>query len=408
MMDKKHLTKGKSGFIFYQRRYKKDNGYKREYFSLHTKDWNVAMKLRNQYDYEIDKFGHIIWESEEQSGIEPLFRDLCIEWYEDKKIDPDVRDDTLDVYKKILTAHFLKAPFVSKQINKIQRFEFEDWWKKHLAKTCGSGTINFYLSTLSNIFKYAVGRYIDINPVKGMKRPKRKKNEVKEIEVLEIPDIVILLNKAKEKEDYFKKKIESVHDYLVVKIFTGLRASEINALETRKHIDLKNDKIKIRQSIVDRVIGPPKTDSSERDVDMCPMVKEAVKRQMERSLKAGTRFLFFNSWEKPIDNDNFTAKVWKPLMDMIDIKQITFEQTRHTYASLLLAEGERISYVSKQMGHANVHITLTRYAKFIPDENDGKILSKVTELIKSDRDVTEIGNSEKSENHNSMESLVIG
>ena len=57
--------------------------------------------------------------------------------------------------------------------------------------------------------------------------------------------------------------MESVYDYLVVKIWTGLRISEINALETHKHIDLKNNQIKVRQSIVKGKIGPPKTKSSD-------------------------------------------------------------------------------------------------------------------------------------------------
>ena len=59
----------------------------------------------------------------------------------------------------------------------------------------------------------------------------------------------------------------------------------------------------------------------------------------------------------------------------------TFEQTRHTYDSVLLADCERPYYISKQMGHANLHVTLSRYAKFIPSEDDGKVLSKVTEKL---------------------------
>ena len=82
---------------------------------------------------------------------------------------------------------------------------------------------------------------------------------------------------------------------------------------------------------------------------------------MLHPVKAGTKFLFFNSWKKPMDGDNFSAKYWKPLMDSLDIPYRPFEQTRHTYASQLLAEGEKIGYISKQMGHANIHITLTKY-----------------------------------------------
>jgi integrase len=370
--DKKHITTGKSGYLFYQRRYKGE----RYYFSLKTKDWNEAVKLRDQYNYELLKFGTIMVEDEEQTHVKPVFGKLCTEWYQDKKIDLDVREDTLDNYKQMLNSHFLKAPFVNKPIDKINRFEFENWWKKNLAKTLGKNTIRYYITTLQNIYSYAVGRYIDFNPAKGIKKPKAKKDE---IDTFTKPEVEILLDKAKEKEEYFKKHMESVHDYLVGKFWTGLRISEINALETRKHIDLKNDEIKVRQSIVKGILGDPKNDSSKRDVDMCPMVRQAIKRQMERSIKKRTKFLFFNSKGNAIDAHNFGKHVWRPLMDMLNIKYRTFEQTRHAYASILLAEGERPYYISEQMGHASLHTTLTRYAKFIPKDNDGNVLSKVTE-----------------------------
>ena len=369
--DKKHITTGKSGYLFYQRRYKGE----RYYFSLKTKDWNEAVKLRDQYNYELQKFGTILIESEEQTNVVPVFGQLCTEWYEDKKVDPDVREDTLVNYRGMLNAQFLKAPFVNEPINKIKRFEFEDWWKKHLTKTCNSGTIRYHLTTLGNIFNYAVGRYIDFNPVKGVKKPKKDDDEIHPLNKHEVD---ILLEKATEQEEYFKKNMESVYDYLVVKIWTGLRISEINALETRKHIDLKHDKIKVRQSIVDDKIGLPKTKSSKREVDMCPMVREAVKRQMKRSIKKGAKFLFHNSHGNAVRRHNFSAYVWRPLMKMLDIPYRTFEQTRHSFASILLARGERPHYISKQMGHANLYVTLSRYAKFIPSEDDGKVLSKVT------------------------------
>ena len=374
MIDKKHLTVGKSGNIFYQRRSK----VKPHYFSLRTKDWKEAVKLRDQFDYELGKFGTILEDEPVDNVVIPKFWRLCTEWYEDKKIDPDVRESTLDNYKGMLNAQFLKASFSDKPIDRIKRFEFEDWWKKHLTKTCGSGTIRYYLTILENIFKYADGRYIDFNPTKGIKKPKAKKNE---IDPFTKSEVEILLDKATEQEEYFKKHMESVYDYLVVKIWSGLRISEINALETRKHIDFGNDKIKVRQSIVKGIIGDTKNVSSKRDVDMCSIVRQAVKRQMERSIRRCTKFLFFNSKGNAIRAHNFGTYIWKPLMKMLDIPYRTFEQTRHSYASILLAEGGRPYYISKQMGHANLHTTLTRYAKFIPKDDDGDILSKVTEML---------------------------
>jgi integrase len=374
--DKKHITTGKSGYLFYQRRYKGE----RYYFSLKTKDWNEAMILRDQYNYEINKYGQIIFQEEETESIVPIFGQLCQEWFNDKKVDPSVREDTLSNYKTVLNGQIVKTLFVNKPIDKIMRFEIEDWWKQHLSKTCSAITINYYLDVLSNVFEYAIGRYIPHNPVKGISRPK---NDPDEINPFEPDEVRKLLQAAKEHEKIFSKYIESVHDYILVKIFTGLRISEINALETRKHIDLKKRVIKVRQSIVDGVIGKPKTNSSKRNVDVSKTVRNAVRRQRKRSLRKGSKFLFFNSFGNPICSRNFSRNVWKPLVKLTGLEHRTFEQTRHTFASLFLAKGERPYYISKQMGHKNLHITLSVYAKFIPNDNDGQIIEKVTEQLQS-------------------------
>ena len=44
---------------------------------------------------------------------------------------------------------------------------------------------------------------------------------------------------------------------------------------------------------------------------------------------------------------------------------------RHSFASNLLGAGTDIVTVSKALGHANVHITLTTYAYAIPRERQG-------------------------------------
>ena len=39
---------------------------------------------------------------------------------------------------------------------------------------------------------------------------------------------------------------------------------------------------------------------------------------------------------------------------------------RHTYASLLINNGENIKYIAEQMGHASVQVTLDRYGHLFP------------------------------------------
>ena len=51
------------------------------------------------------------------------------------------------------------------------------------------------------------------------------------------------------------------------------------------------------------------------------------------------------------------------------LSHIRFHDLRHTFASLLLAKGAPITYVSRQLGHANPQITLGVYSHWIPEEN---------------------------------------
>jgi integrase len=60
------------------------------------------------------------------------------------------------------------------------------------------------------------------------------------------------------------------------------------------------------------------------------------------------------------------GKAFRRLLKAAKLPGFRLYDLRHTYASLLLAAGAPITYVSAQLGHANPTTTLRYYAKWIP------------------------------------------
>ena len=53
--------------------------------------------------------------------------------------------------------------------------------------------------------------------------------------------------------------------------------------------------------------------------------------------------------------------VWRPLRRRTGLRYRTFHQLRHSFASLLLQQGESLVYVKDQLGHASVRLTVDTY-----------------------------------------------
>ena len=55
---------------------------------------------------------------------------------------------------------------------------------------------------------------------------------------------------------------------------------------------------------------------------------------------------------------------------MAGLRQIRFHDLlRHTYTSLLIAQGENIKFIQSQLGHASIQTTLDRYGHLLPLKN---------------------------------------
>jgi site-specific recombinase XerC len=92
-----------------------------------------------------------------------------------------------------------------------------------------------------------------------------------------------------------------------------------------------------------------------------------------RTVDTSTPACLATSWaviaQQPVDMDNFRNRVYWIACDKAKIRRRRFHDTRHTFASILLMNGESPAYVKEQLGHSSIKITVDVYGHFIPGAN---------------------------------------
>lgn len=138
------------------------------------------------------------------------------------------------------------------------------------------------------------------------------------------------------------------------------------------------EQIALRQ--IDPEWGPPKSDSSVRDVQFTPDLARALKAHKRRveihALQRGTRnwtpysLVFPNKAGGPAV-ENGLRKVLKEVSEDAGIDPaVTFTGLRHTFASTMVDAGVPAHVVAKLLGHADVRMTINTYYDTTPSSQE--------------------------------------
>ncbi len=215
--------------------------------------------------------------------------------------------------------------------------------------------------TLSQALAHAVkARVLFKNPAEQVKPPRPPRRE---IAILSKPEIAMLLRSA---------EATSLYLPVLVGVTTGARRGEILGLRW-SDIDLKAGRLTVNQSL-ERLRGkttlkPPKTAGSRRTITLPALTVEALSAHRAAQARIGTDELVFSHSGIPWDPDSLT-KAFDRLVQATGVRRITFHGLRHTHISHQLMDGVHVKVVSEQAGHANVSITLSVYAAFVPTLQD--------------------------------------
>jgi integrase len=263
-------------------------------------------------------------------------------------------------------------------------------------------TVGKVLTTASRVFRFGMANRkatgIHVDPVKLIEKTKddsgeqtetgEKLNgglhEVTEKEVLTPQEVKQVILAAE--PGFYRTIIQTA-------IYTGARIGELLALRWAD-VDLDRSVITIRRTVsTARVNGDlsqerhrwfdPKTTKGKRAIPIPSELVSTVKLWREKSPKSRLDLVFANGFGEPANRTGIGRHGLKPALTQAKIeKNVTMHGLRHTYASMLILLGRKITEVSKYLGHADVSITMRVYAHFLePKKQD--TMSDLEKLIKN-------------------------
>ena len=78
---------------------------------------------------------------------------------------------------------------------------------------------------------------------------------------------------------------------------------------------------------------------------------------------------FVNEEGRTISGSNLRNRVFYKALAKAGLRRIRIHDLRHTFASMLIQNGESLAYVKDQLGHHSIKITVDIYGHLVPGAN---------------------------------------
>jgi integrase len=89
-------------------------------------------------------------------------------------------------------------------------------------------------------------------------------------------------------------------------------------------------------------------------------------------------WVFTNETGGMLDGDNLRHRVHRGILKKIGLRQVCLHDLRHSYASLLIQNGESLAYVKEQLGHHSIQITVDTSGHLVPGEIEPLLIVSMT------------------------------
>ncbi|MGF1794231.1 site-specific integrase [Photobacterium profundum] len=263
---------------------------------------------------------------------------------------------------------YIYPTFGSKKISAINKTQILQF-RSILAKVPGRkgsflspSRINHIMTPLRVLLNEAADRYDFTSPWRNIKALKIGRTE---IDPFSLQEVELVLNHVP--NEYYA--------YYITRFFTGMRTGEVDALMWGD-IDFTNKTLTVQRSLRKGELSGLKTEGSHRVINLIDRVVDIL-IEHKKTASLTDNFVFTNSKRKPLNYQVVSRSVWYPALLKAKLRPRNPYQTRHTFATLLLASGESPEWIANQMGHTTTTMLFRVYSRFVPNltRRDGSAFS---------------------------------
>lgn len=317
------------------------------------------------------------------------FSEIANDWLKYYQKSKTVKHNTIAARKKamnVLIKHLgnKKVQTISRDMYERVLFTLADNYAKNYLKSIHA--------TASLIFKFARrNNLIHDLPTNDITFPKNCKTpEMKVEKFIPLDELITFLNSCK------SNGLDSDYEIFSTFATTGLRSAELQALRwsdidfERKTIRVENNLLNPTNSRILFKLDTPKTESSKRGIYMSDelvsiLIAHKKKQELFKANNAAYEdhdFVFAKSDGIPYNSTLLRQRLHR-IRKKENLSYFTLHSFRHTYCSMLATAKENQKVVAEQLGHSDIHTTLSYYVHTTPEmiSHFGNTLNSISKNI---------------------------
>ena len=242
----------------------------------------------------------------------------------------------------------------------------------------GGRTVNKAIGTLRTLLKFAQGRhYVTMNAAEHVNklRVEARKDIPKDQAVLTPAEVSRLIAAT---DPNWRAAI-------AVLAYGGLRLGELLGLQWGD-VELDRGRLLVQRQLEagTGTLREPKTKAGTRFVELPSFAINALREWKAGCPISELDLCFPGSRGGPMDDRNSRSRVFYPALRRAKLRRIRVHDLRHGAASFAISTGADIATVSRQLGHANVAITLSTYAHWFAQRTDSGLGARLDALVRKE------------------------